>query len=51
VGRAYCPSRLWNLNVEQLTTDAQGNTIPVGQRIQTLALVDNEGKNTEGFGL
>ncbi len=29
------------------TTDAQNNPIPVGKRIQTLALVDNEGKITD----
>ncbi|WP_174762980.1 5'-nucleotidase C-terminal domain-containing protein [Anabaena sp. UHCC 0187] len=29
------------------TTDAESNTIPVGERIQTLALVDNEGNITD----
>jgi 2',3'-cyclic-nucleotide 2'-phosphodiesterase (5'-nucleotidase family) len=39
--------QLAGLNFSFDTTDAENKPIPVGQRVQSLALVDNEGKNTD----
>lgn len=39
--------QLAGLNFSFDTTDPENKPIPVGQRVQSLALVDNEGKNTD----